>query len=125
MKGECTENRVDPLRGRELVERGDRVRAQVGAGAEQRRCERERARQTPGRKVILAPGLRPSPAKRQSEQTDAGVHPPVGPGDQGYRGDAAGQAGRGDAKLKDGSLDAFFFVGGAPAGAIAELASSG
>ena len=28
-------------------------------------------------------------------------------------------------KLKDGSLDAFFFVGGAPAGAIAELASSG
>src|SRR5690606_15754419 len=28
-------------------------------------------------------------------------------------------------KLKDGGLDAFFFVGGAPAGAIAELASSG
>ena len=28
-------------------------------------------------------------------------------------------------KLKDGALDAFFFVGGAPAGAIAELASSG
>ena len=28
-------------------------------------------------------------------------------------------------KLRDGSLDAFFFVGGAPAGAIAELASSG
>jgi TRAP transporter TAXI family solute receptor len=28
-------------------------------------------------------------------------------------------------KLKDGTLDAFFFVGGAPAGAIAELASSG
>jgi TRAP transporter TAXI family solute receptor len=28
-------------------------------------------------------------------------------------------------KLKDGSLDAFFFVGGAPAGAITELASSG
>ena len=28
-------------------------------------------------------------------------------------------------KLKDGSLDAFFFVGGSPAGAIAELASSG
>ena len=28
-------------------------------------------------------------------------------------------------KMKDGSLDAFFFVGGAPAGAIAELASSG
>jgi TRAP transporter TAXI family solute receptor len=28
-------------------------------------------------------------------------------------------------KLKDGSLDAFFFVGGAPAGAIAELAASG
>ena len=28
-------------------------------------------------------------------------------------------------KLKDGSLDAFFFVGGAPAGAIAELATSG
>src|SRR6187549_2382410 len=28
-------------------------------------------------------------------------------------------------KLKDGSLDAFFFVGGAPAGAIAELASGG
>lgn len=28
-------------------------------------------------------------------------------------------------KLKDGSLDAFFFVGGAPAGAISELASSG
>ena len=28
-------------------------------------------------------------------------------------------------KLKDGSLDGFFFVGGAPAGAIAELASSG
>jgi uncharacterized protein len=28
-------------------------------------------------------------------------------------------------KLKDGSLDAFFFTGGAPAGAIAELASSG
>src|SRR6187401_3625852 len=28
-------------------------------------------------------------------------------------------------KLKDGSLDAFFFVGGAPAGAIAERASSG
>ena len=27
-------------------------------------------------------------------------------------------------KMKDGSLDAFFFVGGAPAGAIAELASS-
>ncbi len=27
-------------------------------------------------------------------------------------------------KLKDGGLDAFFFVGGAPAGAIAELASS-
>ena len=26
---------------------------------------------------------------------------------------------------KDGGLDAFFFVGGAPAGAIAELASSG
>ena len=28
-------------------------------------------------------------------------------------------------KLKDGALDAFFFVGGAPAGAIAELASGG
>jgi uncharacterized protein len=28
-------------------------------------------------------------------------------------------------KLKDGSLDAFFFTGGAPAGAIAELASGG
>ena len=28
-------------------------------------------------------------------------------------------------KLKDGAFDAFFFVGGAPAGAIAELASSG
>lgn len=28
-------------------------------------------------------------------------------------------------KMKDGGLDAFFFVGGAPAGAIAELASSG
>ena len=28
-------------------------------------------------------------------------------------------------KMKDGSLDAFFFTGGAPAGAIAELASSG
>ncbi|AOB29019.1 MULTISPECIES: TAXI family TRAP transporter solute-binding subunit [Bordetella] len=28
-------------------------------------------------------------------------------------------------KLKDGGLDAFFFVGGAPAGAISELASSG
>ncbi len=28
-------------------------------------------------------------------------------------------------KLKDGALDAFFFVGGSPAGAIAELASSG
>ena len=28
-------------------------------------------------------------------------------------------------KLKDGALDAFFFVGGWPAGAIAELASSG
>ncbi len=28
-------------------------------------------------------------------------------------------------KLKDGALDAFFFTGGAPAGAIAELASSG
>ncbi len=28
-------------------------------------------------------------------------------------------------KLKDGSLDAFFFTGGTPAGAIAELASSG
>ena len=28
-------------------------------------------------------------------------------------------------KLNDGALDAFFFVGGAPAGAIAELASSG
>lgn len=28
-------------------------------------------------------------------------------------------------KLKDGGLDAFFFVGGSPAGAIAELASSG
>src|SRR5690606_25867950 len=28
-------------------------------------------------------------------------------------------------KLRDGGLDAFFFVGGAPAGAIAELASSG
>ncbi|MEN5401212.1 TAXI family TRAP transporter solute-binding subunit [Achromobacter xylosoxidans] len=28
-------------------------------------------------------------------------------------------------KLKDGGLDAFFFVGGAPAGAIAELASAG
>ena len=28
-------------------------------------------------------------------------------------------------KLKDGALDAFFFVGGAPAGAIAELASAG
>jgi uncharacterized protein len=28
-------------------------------------------------------------------------------------------------KLKDGSLDAFFFVGGSPAGAITELASSG
>ena len=27
--------------------------------------------------------------------------------------------------MKDGSLDAFFFTGGAPAGAIAELASSG
>jgi TRAP transporter TAXI family solute receptor len=27
--------------------------------------------------------------------------------------------------MKDGALDAFFFVGGAPAGAIAELASSG
>ena len=28
-------------------------------------------------------------------------------------------------KMKDGALDAFFFVGGAPAGAIAELASGG
>ena len=28
-------------------------------------------------------------------------------------------------KMKDGSLDAFFFTGGAPAGAIAELATSG
>ncbi|MFO1296642.1 MAG: TAXI family TRAP transporter solute-binding subunit [Rubrivivax sp.] len=28
-------------------------------------------------------------------------------------------------KLKDGTLDAFFFTGGAPAGAIAELASAG
>ena len=28
-------------------------------------------------------------------------------------------------KMKDGSLDAFFFTGGAPAGAISELASSG
>ena len=28
-------------------------------------------------------------------------------------------------KIRDGGLDAFFFVGGAPAGAIAELASSG
>jgi len=28
-------------------------------------------------------------------------------------------------KLKDGSLDAFFFTGGAPAGAIAELATAG
>lgn len=28
-------------------------------------------------------------------------------------------------KMKDGALDAFFFTGGAPAGAIAELASSG
>jgi len=28
-------------------------------------------------------------------------------------------------KLKDGALDAFFFTGGAPAGAIAELASAG
>lgn len=28
-------------------------------------------------------------------------------------------------KLKDGALDAFFFVGGSPAGAISELASSG
>ncbi len=28
-------------------------------------------------------------------------------------------------KMKDGALDAFFFVGGAPAGAIAELATSG
>ena len=28
-------------------------------------------------------------------------------------------------KLRDGSLDAFFFTGGAPAGAIAELASAG
>ena len=28
-------------------------------------------------------------------------------------------------KMKDGELDAFFFVGGAPAGAIAELASAG
>ncbi len=28
-------------------------------------------------------------------------------------------------KIKDGSLDAFFFTGGSPAGAIAELASSG
>ena len=28
-------------------------------------------------------------------------------------------------KMRDGRLDAFFFVGGAPAGAIAELASSG
>ena len=28
-------------------------------------------------------------------------------------------------KLKDGSLDAFFFTGGAPAGAISELASAG
>ena len=28
-------------------------------------------------------------------------------------------------KLKDGALDAFFFTGGSPAGAIAELASSG
>jgi TRAP transporter TAXI family solute receptor len=27
--------------------------------------------------------------------------------------------------MKDGALDAFFFTGGAPAGAIAELASSG
>jgi TRAP transporter TAXI family solute receptor len=27
--------------------------------------------------------------------------------------------------MKDGALDAFFFVGGSPAGAIAELASSG
>jgi TRAP transporter TAXI family solute receptor len=33
-----------------------------------------------------------------------------------------GQAGD---KMKDGSLDAFFFTGGAPAGAIAELASAG
>ncbi len=33
-----------------------------------------------------------------------------------------GQAGD---KLKDGALDAFFFTGGAPAGAIAELASAG
>ena len=33
-----------------------------------------------------------------------------------------GQAGD---KLKDGTLDAFFFTGGAPAGAIAELASAG
>jgi TRAP transporter TAXI family solute receptor len=28
-------------------------------------------------------------------------------------------------KMKDGALDAFFFTGGAPAGAIAELASAG
>ena len=28
-------------------------------------------------------------------------------------------------KMKDGAIDAFFFVGGAPAGAIAELASAG
>ena len=28
-------------------------------------------------------------------------------------------------KMKDGAIDAFFFVGGAPAGAIAELATSG
>ena len=28
-------------------------------------------------------------------------------------------------KMKDGALDAFFFAGGAPAGAIAELASAG
>jgi len=28
-------------------------------------------------------------------------------------------------KMKDGAIDAFFFVGGAPAGAIVELASSG
>ncbi|MGA8513669.1 MAG: TAXI family TRAP transporter solute-binding subunit, partial [Burkholderiaceae bacterium] len=28
-------------------------------------------------------------------------------------------------KMKDGALDAFFFVGGAPAGAIAELATAG
>ena len=38
---------------------------------------------------------------------------------------AAGYAQTPGDKMKDGSLDAFFFTGGAPAGAIAELASAG